>query len=67
MVPWYDFDDDIILMTCMVPWYWIWYWWCHDVAYWYIYTFYMRWWYDMIKWFYDDGYVVLWVFMDGLR
>ena len=43
-------------MTCMVPRYLIWLWWCHEVAY-YIYKFYMM----MIIWykemFYNDGYV----------
>ena len=32
-----------------------------------LYTLYMWWWYDMRKWFYGDGYVVLGAPMDESR
>ena len=66
MVPGYGFNDNNMMIL-----FW-WYLWYHDFGYvlmmprgglWIWYT----WWYDMRKWFYGDGYVVLRASMDGSR
>ena len=71
MVPWYDFDhvNDMMILF----WWHVWY---HDTGYdlimpWgglqILYTLYMWWWYDIRKWFYGDGYVILRASMNGPR
>ena len=44
----------------------IWFWWCHDVAYWFIYILHdddMTWGYMVLQW----CYIVLQTLMDGPR